>query len=203
ARPHRVATRPARQRAGSRSGTAAGVLRNHGGGPRTTALLRRPTDWTRRLADQDSRRGDSTSEQYLRLHHRLRVRPHSQRGRAPVAPRADRVGRPAKADDAGGEAWDAPASLRGRGLREVPPQDVLRAEALLDRRDRHAGSDARRDHPFLRGGGYGTGPDRHGAPGTAERSEPRSGQAVRADPRWLPRRTQDDRRLAGAGRLHG
>ena len=71
------------------------------------------------------------------------------------------------------------APLRGRGLRALPAPRVPRPEAVLDRRPRRDGPDARRDDRAGGRAGARRRRARHGAPRPAQRPRPHARPAVR------------------------
>ena len=79
---------------------------------------------------------------YLHRHDRLRDRAHLGPRAARLAPQEHRIGHLPPAARAGRAPAIAPATLRGRGARELPAQGVPRQEAVLDRGSRLDRADA-------------------------------------------------------------
>ena len=82
---------------------------------------------------------------------------------------------------AGGAAPRPGPAQRGRGLRDLPADQVRGAEAILTRGQRERHPPARRDPHCRRPGQHGRGRHRHGPPRPAQCARQHRGQAVRED----------------------
>ncbi len=178
ARPPRGAARPARLRAGRRSGAR----------PRHRAPDRRPDaahpglGAARGGPGRHVRGCPAAPARGLHRHDRLRDRAHLRARAARLAAPGDRMRRLPQAAQRRGAARAARAPVGGRGARDLPPQGLPREEAVLDRGPRLARADARPgDRAGLRRG-RARGRARDGAPRPPQRARAQRLPTVRVDP---------------------
>src|SRR5829696_1048403 len=199
ARPPVGPARPARLRARGRPGARPAQrppdTGAHACDPRLRAAHRRPRP--------DLRRGAPPAPEDLLRDDRLRVRAHLEPRRARVAATDGGVGRAPQAARAGGEAPAARTPDPHRGARELPPQGVPRAQAVLDRGHRHARADARRDDRARGRRRRPRGADRHGPSRAPQRARPQRRPPVRVDPRRVRGRADARGRDRHARGRHG
>ena len=133
----------------------------------------------RRQADHAAAGDPRRAARLLLPHRRHRVHAHPGPGRAQVDPGARRG--PAGPGGPRRAGADPVQAQRGRGVRDVPADQVRRPEALLPGGRRGADPAARRGDQRGRRGRPRRGRGRHGAPRPAERARQRHRQVLRAD----------------------
>ena len=117
------------------------------------------------------------------LEHRLRPRAHLRARRARVAATSHRSPHLPRTAAAGREDRAARSDHGSRDVRALPPQELRRQDAILDRGARHHGADPRRADRRLGGGGRQARAHRHGASRAPERARARHAEELRADSR--------------------
>ena len=193
------APRPARLRARRRPGARAGTARPEADTPELQAQI--PASVLRVGVE-----GETLADVLPKLRRdllrddRLRDRAHLRPPGARLAAAGDRDRPlPRAALDGGASAAARAADRRSRSSSTTWTR-LPRAEAVLDRRPRRAGADARRGRRARSGGGRARDRDRHGAPGAPERPRPHHRPPLRGDPARVRGRAHDrGRRRDGGG----
>ena len=200
-RPPLCAPRPARLGAARRPGArprparAAADARAHGPHPGERPAPLRPGG--------DAGRGAAGPARDVLRDDGVRARAHLEPRAAALAAGGDRVGHVPPPVLARREEGAPRPAVRRRGLRALPPPRVPGPEAVLDRRARRDGADARRGDRA--GGRRRRAPRRarHGAPRPAQRPRPHGRPRGRRDPARVRGRARPRSRLGRPGERLG